>query len=136
MDNQLLQGKTKVCYFNKIKRSFGRECGLQGCGVGITAADLLECGAGLVRPRVDLTGEISLPGAVIPQYQYRAVALGNPGDRPLNPSFGRRSGSRRPVFILDDCNSSHKKTMVYFIFSNAGSKLRGVLNKKWVSLAV
>jgi hypothetical protein len=71
---------------------------------------------------VDLPGNISLPGAVLAQYQDRAVGFGNPGNRALHPRLGKRDRFRLALPILDHCNYCHKGSEIHFLFCNAASK--------------
>jgi hypothetical protein len=59
--------------------------------------------------RVNLLGHKPLAGARLAQDQYRTVALGNPGQRALDPR--RHLQSRVPLLMLD-CFACHKNPML------------------------
>ena len=124
VDDQLLQWKAKIRYFNQIKRSTwsieqpaGPRRRLPCSGSPGTGCGRDSTVRGFARQQI--------------ASRRRARPVSGPGNRSrqsgrsrVEPALHGRERFRLPLPILDHCNCCHKETRIHSIFSNAGSKPR------------
>ena len=71
---------------------------------------------------MDPGGDGAFPDPPLAEYEDRAIALGNGGNRQMNPFLNRDKGFQLPFPVLCDVTAYHEVIRYPPTYSNAGSK--------------